>query len=200
VYSKQENPAGGNHDRRSRIATTAGGERTVSSAVIEKFASQLYDDQLAGDDAGCNAARTVWNVMVDKHPALIARCAGAADVVNCICLARENSERKSRQGEMFSCRCAAAATASPDGRVCANRVMIDLSPTKGIRVDPMRRTALAQPGLRLGEFDRETQSFGPLRPVSSSGLMTTCCHPFALRLMTPQEALASLRGRRQAAS
>lgn len=134
-----------------RIATTGGDERIISGAAIDKFASQLRGELLAGDDTGYDAARKVWNGMVDKRPALIARCAGAADVTNCVRFAREHDLLVSVRGGGHSIA----------GRaVCENGLMVDLSQMRGIRVDPMRRTALAQPGLKLGEFDHETQAFG----------------------------------------
>jgi len=76
--------------------------------------------------------------MVDKRPALIARCAGAADVTNCVRFAREHDLLVSVRGGGHSIA----------GRaVCENGLMVDLSQMRGIRVDPMRRTALTQPGL-----------------------------------------------------
>jgi FAD/FMN-containing dehydrogenase len=117
---------------------------------------------LTGDDPGYDTARTVWNGMVDKRPALIARCVGAADVITCIRFAREHELLVSVHGGGHSIA----------GRaVCENGIMIDLSPMKGIRVDPKRRTAWAQPGLRLGEFDQETQAFGLATTLGVAGDM-----------------------------
>jgi hypothetical protein len=134
-----------------RIATTDGKERTINGAVIDKFASDLRGELLSADDKGYDAARKVWNGMIDKRPALIARCTGTADVVACMRFAREH-------GLVVSVRGGGHHYAGKS--VCAGGLMIDLSPMKGIRVDPAARTARAQPGLRLGEFDRETQAFG----------------------------------------
>ena len=89
--------------------------------------------------------------MVDKRPALIARCAGAADVVACVRFAREHDVRISVRGGGHN---------YAGKSLCEDGLVIDLSPMKGIRVDPARRIAHAQAGLRLGEFDRETQAFG----------------------------------------
>ena len=141
-----------------RIATTGGGERTVSSAAIDSFKSQLRGELLSADDQGYDPARKVWNGMIDKHPALIARCIGAADVIACVRFAREHDLLVSvrRGGHHYAGK-----------SVCAGGLMIDLAPMKGIRVDPAERTARAQPGLRLGEFDRETQAL-VLLPRSGS--------------------------------
>lgn len=106
---------------------------------------------LVPGEPGYDAARTVWNAMVDRHPAVIVRCTGPADVIAAVDFAR-------RTGLLISVR---GGGHSAGGRaVCEGGVMIDLSPMKGIRVDRTRQSALAQPGLRLGEFDRETQAFG----------------------------------------
>ena len=89
--------------------------------------------------------------MIDRQPAIIARCAGAADVIACVRFAREHNVSVSVRGGGHS----VAGKA-----VCDGGLMIDMSAMKGIRVDPARRTVRAQTGLKLGEFDRETQAFG----------------------------------------
>jgi FAD/FMN-containing dehydrogenase len=102
-------------------------------------------------DAVYDATRKVWNRMIDRHPALIARCLGTADVVRCVEFAREHSLAVAVRGggHNIAGKC-----------VCDDGLLIDLSAMKGIHVDAVRRTARAQAGLRLGEFDRETQVFG----------------------------------------
>ena len=93
--------------------------------------------------------------MVDKRPALIARCAGAADVVTCVRFAREHDLLISVRGGGHSA----------GGRaVCEKGLMIDLSPMKGIQIDFKGRTARAEPGLRLGEFDRRRRRSDLRRP------------------------------------
>src|SRR5258707_11771439 len=134
-----------------RIITTDGSERGIKGAVIDTLASGLRGELLCCDDPDYDAARKVWNGMVDKRPALIARCAGTADVISCVRFAREYELLVSVRG---------GGHHYAGKSVCAGGLMIDLSPMKGIRVDPAARTARAQPGLRLGEFDRETQAFG----------------------------------------
>jgi FAD/FMN-containing dehydrogenase len=89
--------------------------------------------------------------MIDRRPAIIARCASAADVVACVRFAREHDVLVSVRGGGHS-----VAGKS----VCDGGLMIDLSAMKGIRVDPARRTVRAEAGVKLGEFDRETQAFG----------------------------------------
>lgn len=134
-----------------RIRTLAGNDRTLDESVIDKFAAALRGALLRPGEVGYDAARKVWNGMVDKRPALIARCAGTADVIKCVRFAREHDLLVSVRGGGHN---------YAGKSVCDGGLMIDLSPMKGIRVDPARRTARAQAGLRLGEFDRETQAFG----------------------------------------
>ena len=89
--------------------------------------------------------------MIDKRPALIARCTDVDDVITSVRFAREHDLLVSMRGGGHS----AAGRA-----VCEKGLMIDLSPMKGIQIDAKGRTARAEPGLRLGEFDGKTQSFG----------------------------------------
>ncbi len=114
------------------------------------------DDRFAGRlirpaDPEYDEARRIWNGMTDRRPAVIARCAGADDVVACVRFARENDLLVSIRGGGHN----VAGTA-----VCDGGLMIDLSPMKGIRIDPSRCTVRAEAGLLWGEFDQECQGFG----------------------------------------
>jgi hypothetical protein len=133
------------------IVTTAGTPKTLDAAVVDKLAAGFRGEIVRPSDNGYDDARKVWNGMVDKRPALIARCTGVADVVDAVRFGREHDLRVSVRGGGHNY----AGKSVADGGF-----MIDLSPMKGIRVDPATRTARAQAGLRLGEFDRETQAFG----------------------------------------
>ena len=90
-----------------------------------------------GDD-GYDEARKIWNGMIERRPALIARCTGTADVIEAIRFARTN-------GLLLSVRSGGHNIAGH--AVCEGGLMIDLSPMKGIWVDPASRTARAQPGV-----------------------------------------------------
>jgi FAD/FMN-containing dehydrogenase len=119
---------------------------------------------LRPDDADYEDARQVWNRSINRFPALIARCAGAADVIDSVNFAREN-------GLLLAVR--SGGHSFPGLSVCDGGLVIDLSPMKGIRVDPEARTARAQAGVLLGELDRETQAFGfavPAGIVTHTGL------------------------------
>ena len=135
----------------TRIVTTGGLPCALDGSLVEKLARSLRGPLVRPGDDGYDAARRVWNGMVDKRPALIAGCAGVADVVACIRFAREHDVRISVRGGGHN---------YAGKSVCDDGLVIDLSLMKGIRVDSARRIAHAQAGLRLGEFDRETQAFG----------------------------------------
>ena len=72
------------------VAALDGGDWAVAGAEVDRFAAQLGGGLLRPGDDGYDAARTVWNGMIDRRPALIARCAGAADVVAAVDFAREH--------------------------------------------------------------------------------------------------------------
>jgi len=119
--------------------------------MIEKFAAALRGQLLRPGDETYERARKIWNGMFDRRPALIARCAGAADVIAAVNYARESGLPVAVRGGGHS---------FPGHSVCDGGLVIDLSPMKGLRVDPAARTARAEPGLRWLEFDHETQAFG----------------------------------------
>ena len=136
----------------------------ISEPAIQKFREALRGQSFRPGESGYDAARAVPNAMINRQPAIIARCAGAADVIACVRFARENDVLVSVRGGGHS-----VAGKS----VCDGGLMIDLSAMKGIRVDPVRRTVRAETGLKLGEFDRETQAFGlatTLGTVSTTGI------------------------------
>jgi hypothetical protein len=123
----------------------------ITESVIQQLKSSVRGQTFCPGDLGYDDARTVPNAMIDRRPAIIARCAGAADVLACVRIAREREVLVSVRGGGHS----VAGKA-----VCDGGLMMDLSAMKGMRVDPARRTVHAQTGLKLGEFDRETQAFG----------------------------------------
>ena len=112
----------------------------VDQTAVEKFKSSLRGELLQSGDAGYDEARKVWNGMIDKRPALIARCAGVADVIHCVNFARANNLPIALRGGGHN----VAGNA-----VCDGGLMIDLSRMKSVRVDPTQRTARAEPGLTL---------------------------------------------------
>src|SRR5690349_15971284 len=119
--------------------------------VVTEAAGAFSGLLLQPDDAGYDAARRVHNGMVDKRPALIARCRGVADVADAIRIARDLCLEVSVRGGGHN----VAGRAVVEGGV-----MIDLSAMKGIYVDVGRRTVRAQGGATWGDLDRETQLHG----------------------------------------
>jgi FAD/FMN-containing dehydrogenase len=134
---------------------------TIDQSTIEALAAAFRGELLRPGDEGYDAARRVWNGMIDRRPALIARCTGVADVVSAVNFARANELLIAVRGGGHS--------VAGNG-VCDDGVMIDLSPMKGVRVDPSARTACAQPGVTWGLFDRETNVFGL---ATTGGLVST---------------------------
>jgi FAD/FMN-containing dehydrogenase len=134
-----------------RVTTLIGSETTLNKATIEDFRKSLRSQLLCPSDAGYDEARKIWNADIDKHPALIARCAGVADVINSVNFARDNNLLVSVRGGGHNFR----GTCIAEGGL-----VIDLSQMNSIRVDPVRRTAQAEGGTKWGKFDRETQAFG----------------------------------------
>jgi FAD/FMN-containing dehydrogenase len=123
----------------------------IPESALQQLKSSLRGQTFCPADLGYDAARKVPNAMVDRRPAIIARCAGAADVIACVRFARE-------QDIVVSVRGGGHSVAGKS--VCEAGLMIDLSAMKGIRVDPVKKTVRAEAGVKLGEFDRETQAFG----------------------------------------
>ena len=136
----------------------------LTPSALEDFRPSLRGSVLTPADPAYDDTRRIFNAMIDHRPALIARCAGAADVVACVQFARAQGLQVSVRGGGHN----ASGKSVIDGGL-----MIDLAPMKGCRVDPARRTACAEPGLTLGEFDRECQAFGlatTMGVVSGTGI------------------------------
>jgi FAD/FMN-containing dehydrogenase len=143
------------------IAAMTGRQVVLNSDVIEQFHSGLRGGYLLRGDDGYEAARKIYNAMIDHRPAIIARCAGAADVIAAVNFARNNGLLVSVRGGGHNVS---------GNAVCDGGLMIDLSPMKSVRVDPQGKAAHAEAGVTWGEFDRETQAFGL---ATTGGLVST---------------------------
>jgi FAD/FMN-containing dehydrogenase len=119
--------------------------------TVQGLRSNLRGELLQSGDAGYEAARTVYNAMVDRRPALITRCTGVDDVISAVRFAREHDVRVAIRGGGHNVA---------GNCLCDGGLVIDLSWMKGIRVDPARGTVRAEGGVTWGELDRETQRFG----------------------------------------
>jgi len=136
----------------------------IDAKRLEPFLSSFRGAVLRHGDSEYDAARRIWNASIDRYPGLIARCTGLADVIDAVRFAREH-------GLLVAVR---GGGHNVGGRaLCDGGMVIDLSRMKGIHVDPARRRVLVQPGVLLGELDRETHVFGlavPTGVVSKTGV------------------------------
>jgi hypothetical protein len=133
------------------MAATADARDVIGEATLGELEATLRGGLVRPADPDYDQARTVWNAAHDRHPALIIRCAGTADVIRAVEFARSEGLEVAVRGGAHSI--AGFST-------CDGGVVIDTSPMQGIRVDPPGRRAVAQPGLTWSEFDHETQAFG----------------------------------------
>jgi FAD/FMN-containing dehydrogenase len=134
------------------------------TAVSEELAglAEFSGSLLRPTDDGYDEVRRVHNAMIDRRPALIARCRTTADVVAAVNAARDRELEISIRGGGHN----VAGRAVTEGGL-----MIDLSPMKGVHVDPAARTARAQGGVTWGELNRETQLHG--LAVTGGAISTT---------------------------
>ena len=122
-----------------------------TSKLASDWQTQFQGKLLTPGTDEWESARRIWNGMIDRRPALIARCLSAADVQAAVKLA-------AREGMDLSIRGGGHGVAG--NAVCDGGLMIDLSPMKAIRVNPALREAIASPGVLWGEFDQATQAHG----------------------------------------
>jgi FAD/FMN-containing dehydrogenase len=133
----------------------------LEDTTVQAFSEQLHGEVLQPGEAGYDEARTVWNAMIDKEPAVIARCTGAADVMASVNLAHDLDLRLAVHGGGHN----VAGKA-----VCDDGLMIDLSPMDTVRVDPDAQTARVGGGATWGDFDHEAQAFGL---ATTGGIVST---------------------------
>jgi FAD/FMN-containing dehydrogenase len=123
----------------------------VADAAVDGLRTRLRGELIRPGEPGYDEARKVWNGMIDKRPAMIVRCAGVGDVIDAVNFARDNDLQLAIRGGSHS----AAGLA-----LCDDGLVIDLSPMRGVRVDPRARTMQVQGGALWADVDRETQVFG----------------------------------------
>lgn len=129
---------------------------SISNETIPKLRTEVKGKVLLPSNPGYNEARTIWNGMIDRKPAVIVQCANSSDVIPAIRFARENELTISILGGGHHI---AGNSLSDDGLV------IDFSQMKEVSVDPQKRRARVQPGATLADFDRETQKYGLATPT-----------------------------------
>ena len=134
-----------------KAITITGADAVLKEAVVAELRESLRGELLCPSNEGYNEARSLWNAMFDKRPALIVRCTGVSDIISSVNFARTNSLPVAVRGGGHNVAGSGA---------CDGGLMLDMSRMKSVRVDTVNRTARAEPGLTWGEFDRETQAFG----------------------------------------
>ncbi len=129
---------------------------SVTSSAIDELKAATRGQLLLPGDAGFDEARSIWNAMIDRHPAMILRCAGVADVRRGVAFARDNNLLLAVRGGGHNIGGSA---------LCDDGLVIDLSQMKSVRIDPIARRAYVEPGATLGDFDHEAQAFGLATPL-----------------------------------
>jgi FAD/FMN-containing dehydrogenase len=137
--------------RRAYRGDMATETRALPTTGLAPLREALHGRVIGPGDEGYDEARSIWNGMIDRRPACIARCAGVADVVAAVRFAREREL-------LVAVRSGGHGVGGH--AICDGGLVIDLSPMKGIRVDPLGRSARAEAGVLWGELDRETQLHG----------------------------------------
>ncbi|HQR54292.1 MAG TPA: FAD-dependent oxidoreductase, partial [Burkholderiales bacterium] len=128
----------------------------LQKAEIDDFKAHFRGEVLLPLDSGYDDARQIWNAMIDRRPALIARCASPEDVVQAVAFARRHNLLVSIRGGGHNIA---------GNAVCDDGLMIDLSLMKGVQVDVNALQAVVEPGCTLGDFDAAAQAHGLATPL-----------------------------------
>ncbi|QEC47623.1 FAD-binding oxidoreductase [Baekduia soli] len=144
------------------MSTTQQSRPTLDAGAVAELRAGVRGEVLTPGDAGYDAARTIWNGMFDDlRPAVVVRCAGVADVIRAVGLARSEGLEIAVRGGGHSI---------PGFSAVDGGIVIDLGPMKGVRVDPATGRVTAQAGLQWHELDHETQAFGL---ATTGGIIST---------------------------
>ncbi|NNG24750.1 FAD-binding oxidoreductase [Telluria aromaticivorans] len=129
---------------------------TLANGQFNQLKGVIRGTILQTNDAGYDEARTVWNAMIDRRPAIIVRCAGTADVRACVAYARDHGLPLAVRGGGHNIAGSA---------LCDDGLVIDLSGMKSVQVDPQQRRAWVEGGATLRDFDHEAQAYGLATPL-----------------------------------
>jgi FAD/FMN-containing dehydrogenase len=132
-------------------SNTDGVQKNIEQKKIEEFKAGFRGSVLPAGKHGYDQARTIWNSMFDRKPAVIVRCVGTSDVIKAVNFARANDLEISVKGGGHN----SAGTA-----VCDDGLMIDLSLMRRVTVNRQAKTARVDGGCLLGDVDYETQLYG----------------------------------------
>jgi FAD/FMN-containing dehydrogenase len=144
-----------------RLATLSGSKIVPPPAAVGALRSRIRGRVVGPGENGYDQARSVFNAMIDRRPALIVQCEGKEDVIAAVAFVRDHDLVVSIRG---------GGHAVTGNAICDGGLVIDLSRMKTVRVDPAKRTARAEGGATWGDFDRETQAFGL---ASTGGIVPT---------------------------
>src|SRR5215203_4898008 len=133
------------------MTATETGIEAVGEATLAELAEGLHGELVTPASEQYDEARSIWNAAHDRRPALVIRCAGVSDVIRGVDFARSEGLPLALRGGGHSI---------PGFSTTDGGVVLDLSPMKGIRVDPAARRVVAQAGCLWSDLDQETQEFG----------------------------------------
>ncbi|HOD66692.1 MAG TPA: FAD-binding oxidoreductase [candidate division Zixibacteria bacterium] len=142
--------------KKARPTEARGGRAAAPSAPLESLAGSLRGTLIRPGDSRYDAARSVWNSMIDRTPAAIVQAADSADVRHTVRFAREHRLPLSIRG---------AGHNIAGNAVCDDGLTLDLSGLKAVQVEPAARRAWVGAGATLGDFDRAAQDFGLATPL-----------------------------------
>jgi FAD/FMN-containing dehydrogenase len=128
-----------------------GRQLILKAADVADLRASVRGEVITAGQGDYDAARRVWNAAFDRKPALIVRCAGAADVMRAVGFA-------SAHGLLTAVRGGGHSFSGQS--VCDGGLVIDLSPMRSVHIDPTAKVARVEPGTLIGQFDREAQAFG----------------------------------------
>lgn len=140
------------------------GAAALDESAVAALSASFRGELIQPADAGYDESRTIYNAMIDKHPALIARCRDVADVIAAVNFARDEDVLLAVRGGGHN---------GPGLALCDGGLVADLSSMKGIRVDPVDRTVRVEPGCRWGDVDHAAHPFGlavPTGIISTTGV------------------------------
>ena len=137
------------------------GATTLDDSAVQALAATMRGPLIKRGEPGYDEARTIYNAMIDKHPALIAQCATVADVIAAVNFARDNDVIVAIRGGGHN---------GPGLGLVDDGLVIDLSAMNGVRVDPEALTARVEGGALLGDLHHATNAFGLATP---SGIIST---------------------------
>jgi FAD/FMN-containing dehydrogenase len=128
----------------------------MDNHILHSFGQKLRGQLILPADAGYDAARQIWNAMIDRRPAMIVRCAGMADVMSAITFVRTHDLPVAVRGGGHNIAGSA---------LCDDGMVIDLSGMRTVRIDPGAQRAHVDGGATLADFDHEAQAYGLATPL-----------------------------------